>query len=72
MAVRGDSIERIEQSQGLYNDPGMLVPPSFFIDTIPEDLSQYGASGNEVKDGVKVHVFPESWCIYTFITFTLC
>ncbi len=56
MAVRGDSVERIEQSRGLYNDPGMLVPPSFFIDTISEDLSQYGASGNELKDGVKVHV----------------
>lgn len=56
MAVRGDSTERIEQSQGLYNDPGMLVPPSLFIDTIPEDPSQYGGSGNGLKDGVKVHV----------------
>ena len=32
MAVRGDNIERIEQSKGLYEDPGKLVSPSFIID----------------------------------------
>jgi len=32
MAVRGNGIQRIEQSKGLYNDPGKLVPPSFIID----------------------------------------
>lgn len=32
MAVRGDGIERIEQSKGLYNDPGKLIPPSVIID----------------------------------------
>lgn len=32
MAVIGNDIERIEQSQGLYNDPGKLIPPSFLID----------------------------------------
>ena len=32
MAVRGDGIERIEQSKGLYTDPGKLIPPSFIID----------------------------------------
>jgi fumarate hydratase subunit alpha len=32
MAVRGSGIERIEQSKGLYTDPGKLIPPSFIID----------------------------------------
>jgi len=32
MAVRGSGIERIEQSKGLYTDPGKLVPPPFIID----------------------------------------
>ena len=32
MAVKGDLIERIEQSQGLYDDPGLMKPASFLID----------------------------------------
>lgn len=32
MAVKGNPIERIEQSQGLYDDPGLMKPPSFLID----------------------------------------
>ncbi len=32
MAVRGNSIERIEQSKGLYDDAGLLKPASFLID----------------------------------------
>ena len=32
MAVKGNSIERIEQSQGLYEDPGLMKPASFLID----------------------------------------
>ncbi len=32
MAVIGDDIQRIEQSQGLYTDPGKLIPPSPIID----------------------------------------
>ena len=32
MAVQGDDIERIEQSRGLYEDPGKLISPSFIID----------------------------------------
>ena len=32
MAVKGDLIERIEQSQGLYDDPGLMNPASFLID----------------------------------------
>ena len=37
MAVRGDDIERIEQSKGLYEDPGKLIPPSFIIDKTEEN-----------------------------------
>ncbi|SDA50535.1 fumarate hydratase [Methanobrevibacter millerae] len=32
MAVKGNSIERIEQSQGLFDDPGLMKPASFLID----------------------------------------
>lgn len=32
MAVRGNEIERIEQSKGLFDDPGMMRPASFLID----------------------------------------
>ncbi|MGF7119411.1 fumarate hydratase [Methanobacterium oryzae] len=32
MAVIGNDIQRIEQSQGLYTDPGKLIPPSPIID----------------------------------------
>lgn len=32
MAVKGSGIERIEQSCGLYDDPGMMKPASFLID----------------------------------------
>lgn len=32
MAVKGNSIERIEQSQGLYDDPGFMKPASFLIE----------------------------------------
>ena len=39
MAVKGDAIERIEQSKGLYESPGMLKPASFLIDTIRDESS---------------------------------
>ena len=32
MAVKGSGIERVEQSCGLYDDPGMMKPVSFLID----------------------------------------
>lgn len=56
MAVRGNSIQRLEQSSGLYEDPGMLFPPSFFVDTISRDISRDQGSKNGVGDGVKLHV----------------
>ena len=44
MAVKGNSIQRIQQSEGLYNDPGQLVPPSFLIDKCDN------------PDKIKVHI----------------
>ena len=43
MAVKGNSIEKIEQSQGLYNDPGLMKPASFLIDESinPDTLNIY-------------------------------
>ena len=32
MAVKGNRIERIEQSKGLHDDPGLMKPASFLID----------------------------------------
>ena len=43
MAVKGNSIERIEQSKGLYRSPEKLLVPSIVIDTMQEE-------------GVKIHV----------------
>jgi fumarate hydratase subunit alpha len=43
MAVSGNDIERIEQSKGLYNDPGKVIPPSVLVDTMD-------------GDGLKIHV----------------
>lgn len=40
MAVKGNEIERIEQSEGLYENPGMLKPASVLIDN-PKDESTY-------------------------------
>ncbi len=40
MAVKGDDIQRIEQSKGLFEDPGKLTPPAFLVDSI---------RGNKIK-----------------------
>ena len=34
MAVKGSDIERIEQSKGLYDNPGLMKPASFIIDNV--------------------------------------
>lgn len=39
MAVKGSEIERIEQSKGLYEKPGMLNPASVLIDTANDESS---------------------------------
>lgn len=37
MAVKGDEVERIEQSRGLYEKPGMLRPASILIDNANDE-----------------------------------
>lgn len=37
MAVKGDDVERIEQSRGLFEDPAELVPGAFLIREVPGD-----------------------------------
>lgn len=37
MAVKGEEIERIEQSQGLFENPGMLKPASILIDSVNDE-----------------------------------
>lgn len=39
MAVRGDEIERIEQSQGLFAEPGKLPPAPILIDSANDESS---------------------------------
>lgn len=41
MAVKGSGIEKVEQSQGLYDDPGLMKPTSFLIDNVeaPDKLN---------------------------------
>lgn len=37
MAVKGNDVERIEQSKGLYNSPGQMKAASFLIDSFSDD-----------------------------------
>lgn len=41
MAVKGSGIEKVEQSQGLYDNPGLMKPASFLIDNVeaPDKLN---------------------------------
>lgn len=41
MAVKGSGIEKVEQSQGLYDDSGLMKPASFLIDNVeaPDKLN---------------------------------
>ncbi|OPX60798.1 MAG: fumarate hydratase [Methanobacterium sp. PtaB.Bin024] len=43
MAVLGNDAERLEQSKGLDNDPGKVIPPSVLVDKMDDE-------------GVKIHV----------------
>jgi fumarate hydratase subunit alpha len=38
MAVKGEPYARLEQSQGLYEDPGTLVPGPMILDRVPDGL----------------------------------
>lgn len=37
MAVKGGPLERIAQSKGLYDDPGMLLPGPVLVESVPGD-----------------------------------
>lgn len=39
MAVKGSEVERIEQSKGLYDEPGKLAPASILVDTVNDESS---------------------------------
>lgn len=56
MAVCGDEIQRIEQSHGLYEKPGMLRPAPILIDT-SLDNSTYSRDISE--DTLNVHILLE-------------
>ena len=56
MAVRGNEIQRIEQSEGLYDDPGMLKPASILIDSV-NDESTYKRDIS--SDTLNVHLLLE-------------
>ena len=56
MAVKGNAVERIEQSQGLYEKPGMLRPASVLIDNA-NDESTYKRDISE--DTLNVHLLLE-------------
>lgn len=56
MAVKGDEIQRIEQSEGLYDEPGRLVPASILVDT-PNDESTY--KRDIAPDTLNVHFLLE-------------
>lgn len=56
MAVKGSEIERIEQSKGLYEKPGMLCPVSILIDSA-NDESTY--QRNIGPDTLNIHFLLE-------------
>lgn len=56
MAVKGSEIERIEQSKGLFEKPGMLKPASILID-FPGDESTYKRDIN--PDTLNIHFLLE-------------
>ena len=56
MAVKGNDIERIEQSKGLYNSPGQMKAASFLIDSFSDD-STY--KRNISPDTLNIHFILE-------------
>ncbi|MBO7241773.1 MAG: fumarate hydratase, partial [Methanobrevibacter sp.] len=57
MAVKGNDIERIEQSKGLYNESNMMKPASFLIEE--KDESTYGRSIAIDDDKIKLTLLLE-------------
>ena len=56
MAVKGNDIERIEQSKGLYDNPGQMKAASFLIDSFSDD-STY--KRNISPDTLNIHFILE-------------
>ena len=57
MAVKGNDIERIEQSQGLYNESNMMKPASFLIEE--KDESTYGRLIGVDDDKIRITILLE-------------
>lgn len=57
MAVKGNDIERIEQSNGLYNESNMMKPVSFLIEE--KDESTYGRMIGIDDDKIKINILLE-------------
>ena len=57
MAVKGNDIERIEQSQGLYNESHMMKPASFLIEE--KDESTYGRLIGVDEDKIRITILLE-------------
>ena len=57
MAVKGNDIERIEQSQGLYNESHMMKPASFLIEE--KDESSYGRLIGVDEDKIRITILLE-------------
>ena len=57
MAVKGNDIERIEQSKGLYNESNMMKPASFLIEE--KDESTYGRMIWIDDDKIKISILLE-------------
>ena len=57
MAVKGNDIERIEQSKGLYNESNMMKPASFLIEE--KDESTYGRMVGIDDDKIKINILLE-------------
>ena len=56
MAVKGSEVERIEQSKGLFETPGLLKPASFLIDTVNDESSYMR---NISSDTLNIHLLLE-------------
>ena len=57
MAVKGNDTERIEQSQGLYNESHMMKPASFLIEE--KDESTYGRRIGVDDDKIRITILLE-------------
>ena len=70
MAVKGSEIERIEQSEGLYEKPGMLKPASILIDsendesTYKRDISQDTLNLHFILEGGGPEIRAKTYRVY--------